>query len=184
MIGRWLTRGLDSLASPGLIGAPLATVHRSAWFDWFAWVETARESIADEGITLRFRPERGAPVELTLQLDARQRVRGMQLAIAAAFLADRNRPFALDALKSALAALAHGRGAPDSLGSLVAHLEAAMGAPVSPPTPSAEVAVALAVVAGRTTHWQADGRRFAVSLEWDGQALVLSASPKAPNITP
>lgn len=182
MIGRWLTRGLDSLASPGLIGAPLATVRRSAWFDWFAWVETARESIADERITLRFRPERGAPVELLLQLDARQRVRGMKLVIAAAFLADRNRPFALDALKTALAVLARGRGAPGSLGSLVAHLEAEMGAPVSPPTPSAEVAVALAVVAGRTTHWRTEGRRFAVALEWDDEALRLSAPPITPAI--
>ncbi len=177
MIGRWLAGWFDGLASPGLIGARLATVRRSEWFDWFAWVETACESRADGGMTLHFRLERGAPVELTLKLDGRERVMGMRLAIAAAFFADRNRPFALDALKSALAALAGGRGAPGSLGSLVAHLEAEMGAPVLPPKPSAEVTAALTVVAGRTTHWQAEGRRFAVSLYWEDQALILSAPP-------
>lgn len=176
-MGRWLACGLDRWASPGLIGARLATVCRSAWFRWFAWVETGHKFLTDGGATFCFRPEHRAPVELTLQLDGRQRVRGMQLAIAAAFLADRNRPFALDALKSALAALAQGRGAPDAIGSLVAHLEAAMGAPVLPPKPSAEVSAALAVVAGRTTHWRAEGRRLAVSLEWDDETLRLSALP-------
>ncbi|MFZ1641295.1 MAG: hypothetical protein WAV07_07610 [Candidatus Contendobacter sp.] len=174
----------DLFASPGLIGAHLATVRRGEWFRWFALVETAHESMTDGGRVLRFRPERGAPVELTLKLDARQRVIGMRLAIAEAFFANRNRPFALDALKTALAVLARGRGAPVSLGLLVTHLEAAMGAPVLPPTPSAEVAAALAVVAGRMTHWQAEGRRFAVSLDWEDRALVLSASPTTSNITP
>ncbi len=180
MIGRWLAGWFDGLASPGLIGARLATVRRSEWFDWFAWVEAERESLTDGGMVICFRPERGAPVELTLKLDDRERVMGMRLAIAAAFFADRNRPFALDALKTALAVLADGRGAPGSLGSLVAHLEAEMGAPVLPPKPSAEVTTALAVVAGRTAHWQAEGRRFMVSLDSEGQALVLSASPTTP----
>lgn len=184
MIGHWLARGLDRLTSPGLIGASLATVRRSAWFDWFAWVEVGRTALTDGGITIRFQPEHGAPVELTLQLDRRQRVRGMQIAIAAAFLAGRNRPFALDALKSALAVLVRERGAPVSIGSLVVHLEAMMGAPVLPPKPSAEVTAALAVVAGRATHWQAEWQRFTVSLAWDDEALVLSALPTMPNVKP
>lgn len=175
MIGRWLACWLEGWASRGLICACFAAVRRSAWFRWFAWVETARESMTDGGMTLRFRPERGAPVELTLQLDSRQRVRGMQLAIAAAFLTGRDRPFALDALKSALAMLGRGRGAPAALSPLVTHLEAAMGAPVSPAPPSAEIAGALAVVAGRMTHWQTEGRRFAVSLDGDDETLTLSA---------
>ncbi|MCC9000205.1 MAG: hypothetical protein LM522_12050 [Candidatus Contendobacter sp.] len=74
MIGRWLACGLDSLASPGLIGAPLATVRCSEWFRWFALVETERESTIDGGGVRRFRPERGVPVELTLKLDDRERV--------------------------------------------------------------------------------------------------------------
>jgi len=175
MIGHWLARWFDCFASPGLIGAPLATVYRSAWFDWFAWVETACEPIADGGMTLYFRPEHGAPVELTLELDTRQRVRGIRLTIAAAFLTGRNRPFALDALKSALAVLGRGHGAPVSLESLATHLEVAMGAPVSPSPPSTEVATALAVVAGQWAHWQTEGRRFAVSLDRDDQGIMLSA---------
>ncbi len=184
MIRRCLTGWLDLFISPGLIGAPLATVLRSAWFDWFAWVETAHAPQTDGGITLRFQPERGAPVELTLQLDVRQRVIGMRLAIAEAFFANQNRPFALDALKTAIAVLACGRGAPVSLDVLVTHLEAAMGAPVSPPAPSAEVAVALAVVTGRAPHWRAEGQRFSVSLDWEDSALVLSAAPTTPKVTP
>lgn len=184
MIRRWLTGWFDLFISPGLIGAPLATIRRSAWFDWFAWVETVRTAQTDGNMTLRFQPERGAPVELTLQLDVRQRVIGMRLAIAETFFDNRNRPFALDALKTAIAVLAHGRDAPVSLDLLVTHLEAAMGAPVSPPTPSTEVAVALAVVTGRMTHWRAEGRRFSVSLDWEDRALVLSAAPTTANVTP
>jgi len=111
MRGRWLAGWLDSLASPGLIGARFATARSSAWFRWFAWVEAGRALLADRGMTLGFRPERGAPVELTPHLDSRQRVRGMQLAIATAFLTGPNRSFALDALKSALALL--GRVSPN-----------------------------------------------------------------------
>ena len=170
----------DLFMSPGPIGAHLATVRRNAAFRWFALVETERESTAAGGAVLRFRPERGAPVELALKLDARERVTGMTLAIEDAFLAHPTRPFALDALKTALAALARGRGAPAPLGALATHLEAEMGAPVSPPAPSAEVAAALAVVAGRTRHWRAEGRRFAVSLGREGGALVLSAPPMTP----
>lgn len=159
MIGCWLARGLDSLVSPSLIGARFATVRCSEWFRWFAWMEAGRESLTDGGMAVGFRPECGAPVDLTLQQDVRQRVMGIKLAVAATFLANKSRPFALDMLKSVLAALACGRGAPASLGSLVTHLEAAMGAPASPPTPSAEIVAALAVVtSGRMTYWQAEGR--------------------------
>lgn len=177
MIRSSLVRLFDFFVSPGLIGAHLTTVRRSAEFRWFALVETAREPMVGGGAVLRFRPERGAPVELTLKLDARDRVTGMRLAIEGAFFTPPNRPFALDALKTALAALARGRGAPESLGPLATHLEAEMGAPVVPPTPSTAVAAALAVVAGRAAHWRAEGRRSAVSLGWENQALVLSAPP-------